>query len=213
MIHYSIEITFIGLKHGIVLRVVNSELIVEEKGEEDQLYYYNSSLMEDIGWCLNELLKEMKSLSMAVLLYCLEHMSSVLTKESHLQEEPSHLDDSTNTSSQVLLQWEEEQQTSSDVSFTNTLILYLLASLCESMNDHLQDTLTKSTTTIVVVSSLLHSLAIIIRAHAKWCSKGEVVVSRVAAGRKEESLTGGHVTLSIGFGLLSAILTMKEVSV
>ena len=170
--------------------------------------------MSKIGTCITELVEgELKStgINTSLFMHCLEYMGMLLVRESGLQqgkeEKTTHnstlMDEPQHESSTLLLEWEESTSTctSEAVRFSNALVLYVLASLCEGMD--------LETMKSFDLHSMMQSLVLIVKSHSFYC-KRDVMLIRDEEAELLGNLTGGHVTLSIAFGLLSAVLASDD---
>ncbi len=116
---------------------------------------------------------------------------------------------STGNSSALLDLEEKLERSTSAESFSNTLALYLTASLCEHMSEAVLER--------VELPVLLEVISVITQCHACFVSRphqppGCTVTLQVVVPDLER-LLGGSITLTIVFGLLSAILGgAREVS-
>ena len=99
--------------------------------------------------------------------------------------------------SNVLLEMESRHSQ----SFSSTLVLYVAAALCENAGETIL--------TEVDNVTLVGSLVAIIKCHAINATR-KLEVVRITEGNNVERLVGDHVTLSIAFGLLSAIMTANK---
>ena len=99
--------------------------------------------------------------------------------------------------SNVLLEMESRHSQ----SFSSTLVLYVAAALCEIAGEKIL--------TEVDNVTLVGSLVPIVKCHAINATR-KLEVVRITEGNNVESLVGDHVTLSIAFGLLSAIMTANK---
>ena len=202
---------FKKLPDTLVLMCGEEGLIVEDK-LSSQVYVSDSELMEDIGSCLMELLLDSElqrcGIVGSLFLHCVKYLGSVLKREcfslSEIQQTDSRgtrEDGTIESGNKVLLEWEERTRLddiSEAHSFSSTLVLYITAAICEQIGDKiLQD---------IDELSLVETLSIIVRCHAfRLMRKKEKILFSMED--TQEEITGGHVTLSIAFGLLSAIIT------
>lgn len=168
--------------------------------------------MERIGNCVLEILKTNVSDVVGVFfLQCLDHIAEELYKETNYtmpnvlipQSTPASV--STNKkSSTVLLECEQNLGVE---SYNNTLVLYIIAALCEHMSN---DVLNGAD-----LRSLLLTISTIVGCHSHYFTQSSKKQEKMfqITGPSLESLLGGPITLSISFGLLSAILGgAREVS-
>ncbi len=86
-------------------------------------------------------------------------------------------------------------------SFSSTLVLYVAAALCENAGEKIL--------TEVDNVTLVGSLVPIVKCHAVNATR-KLEVVRITEGNNVQGLVGDHVTLSIAFGLLSAIMTANK---
>ena len=124
-------------------------------------------------------------------------LSSKVKKERNIQ-----MHQKSDDSSSTLLELEQVLEVPVHTeAYSNALVLYLIAALCEHMGD------------TVLQQSQLHDLievmSVIVNCHAQFVSeepsqKPDILL--VTAGPDLEKLLGGSITLSMVFGLLSAIL-------
>ena len=190
----------------LTLTVSNGEVAVEEAGENNC-----SECVEDIGVLVVELLLEPEiqkdKLIGTVFLTCLKYLVSQLLKETGFRSSDDEetvaeqkLEKSTKQSD-TLLQWEAASDAQPH-SFSVAVVLYVAAAICENVSENI---LSK-----VDEGKLVHYLATIIKCHADFLRKMKDQISILET--RQEELPGGHVTLSIAFGLLSALMTAyKEV--
>ena len=138
-------------------------------------------------------------------LLCLRHLSSILAQQTRTPERqessvsPTERRETAPTSSSTastLLVCEARLPPSLAEAFSNSLVLYITAALCE---EH-------SSTVIeqVCLPDLLTCLASLVASHARYCEgMGKVVLRRDSP----DEVLGGPITLSVAFGLLSALLS------
>ena len=161
---------------------------------------HTSLLMESIGsgvvTLLEEGLKSSKVLG-PYFVHCLKHLSSVVRRQVGLEEESAAEEPRNQASSSVLLQLEDSQTE----SFMNALTLYVVAGVCETMGDRVLH--------VVDHTQLLTVLSAIVQCH----SSSSVVVRYAATEARDpiDEVIGGHVTLSVSFGFLSAILASSKI--
>lgn len=163
-----------------------------------------SERMEEIGNCVLDLLRtDMKSCRLLGPLFvkCLQWLASALSCQCGL----AHPKDAavaarvTSSSSAVLLQLEEAGE-GSMTSLSDAMALYTAAAICENMGNEMLEE--------VDPFPLLGIISDIVRCHAHVSlPQADIKVSSSQAKRMgPESLTGGALTLSIAFGLMSALL-------
>ncbi len=165
-----------------------------------------SEQVEELGESLIEILLEYSKASKtelfrSVFMKCIDHLASLLCKDNGTIEESNQFDgDCTITSnvnqSNVLLKFENENH-----SLSSAIVLYLVAGICERMGDKI--------ITEVDNLTLFNSLSTIIKCHAVSSAKTqqEVIITKE---RENTELVGGHVTLSIALGLMSAFMSANE---
>ncbi len=217
------EVGFRSTLPGFVLQVdetsgLSVRLATKESGTNGE----SIEAMEDIAGCLLEILRtELKSSDVPSLLFmeCLQHIAAVLCRatgydaagtsigirlvEERERKAAAKKPTSKGSSSSALLELEEdlELQTSSG-SFANALILYLAASLCEKMSGEVMER--------VELPGVLEVISVIVNCHARFASEPQQPQDYCKTPQVAQSdlgrLLGGPTTLSIVFGLLSAIL-------
>ena len=215
----SLSLTFKSLSNCLLLTCddINGEIIVKFN---DSSELYSSQLMEDIGSSMVELLTgDLKNTAIfgPFFVSCLKQLSFLLSKECGLKksvmkrgqklltrdETPQTMkQQETNVTSTVLLDWEEVSTNSERQNFSNTLLLYVIAALCESMDKNVIEELDKP--------MLLETLLSIVQCHSHCVSDTSRVLTTTEESSLFYKLTGGHVTLSIAFGLLSATLAGSQ---
>jgi hypothetical protein len=167
-----------------------------------------SQNMEEIGDSIVKLLldKQLVSIVNNTFENILKHLTLLLEKESNLNHTEGEGEGGTHdnrTSSAVLLKWEDEISKPHTNDFSHALTLYVLASLCENMT-------IDSLHSLNLAPAGLTCLTRIVTCHAHCCMEDD----RVRYSGKEKThlkkLTGGHVSLRIAFGLLSAQLTSDK---
>ena len=198
----------------------NGDLTVKCLSEEGRLKSQDTERMESVANSVISLVEtDLKYNCIPGLFFteCLQHiavtlcrstghnasntsLSSKVKKEGNIQSRQMHQksDDSCST----LLELEQVLEVPVHTeAYSNALVLYLIAALCEHMGD------------TVLQQSQLHDLvevmSVIVNCHARFVSKEPSQKSDillVTAGPDLEKLLGGSITLSIVFGLLSAIL-------
>ena len=215
----SLSLTFKSLSNRLLLICddINGELIVKVN---DNSELYSSQLMEDIGSSVVELLTgDLKNTSIfgPFFVSSLQQLSFLLSRECGLKksvvkreqklltkDEPPQTmkQQATNVTSTVLLDWEEDSTYSERQNFSNTLLLYVIAALCESMDNNMVEELDKPV--------LLETLLSIVQCHSHCVSDNSRVLTTTEDYSLFYKLTGGHVTLGIAFGLLSATLAGSQ---
>lgn len=216
----SLSLTFKSLSNCLLLICddINGELIVKDN---DSSELYSSQLMEDIGSSMVELLTgDLKNTAIfgPFFVSCLQQLSFLLSRECGLKKSDMHRrqklltkdedpqtmkQQETKVTSTVLLDWEEEVTTYSErQNFSNTLVLYVIAALCESMDKNVLEELDKPV--------LLETILSIVQCHSHCVSDNSGVLITTKDHSLLYKLTGGHVTLGIAFGLLSATLAGSQ---
>ena len=198
----------------------DGELTVKCLSEEGTLESQDTERMESVANCVIQLVEtDLKFNCLPGLFFteCLQHiavvlcrstghsasdtsLSSKVERERSIQSNPMH--QKSDDSSSTLLELEQVLEIPVHTeAYSNALVLYLTAALCEHMGD------------TVLQQSQLHDLikvmSVIVNCHAQFVSEEPSRTSDillVTAGPDLEKLLGGSVTLSIVFGLLSAIL-------
>lgn len=126
------------------------------------------------------------------------------------------------TRSSVLLECEERQHGLAHTqAYHNTLVLYVTAALCEHMSDEVLQRVSDLPLLLETISAIVHCHACYVSSERAAAvtgvngggGRGASLLVVAAAKPSLDELPGGPITLSIVFGLLSAILGGgKEVS-
>ena len=214
------EARFKAIHSSIALQCNKGELTVKCLSEEGRLESQDTERMESVANCVIHLVEtDLKFNGLPGLFFteCLQHIAVVLCRatghsasdtslSSKVKRERSiqsnQMDHKSDDSSSTLLELEQVLEVPVHTeAYSNALVLYLTAALCEHMGD------------TVLQQSQLHDLievmSVIVNCHAQFVSEEPsrtTDILLVAAGPDLEILLGGSVTLSIVFGLLSAIL-------
>ena len=168
----------------------------------------SSEAMSEIGTCITDLVEgelKLTGIKSTLFAYCMEYIGNLLASEAGLQKTKRQetAQPKKEASSSTLLDWERSSMHSSEaVSFSNALVLYVVASLCEGMDIDTIRTLD--------LQSTVQALALLVKSHGIHHQKEKHISTRQEEGKETGLLTGGHVTLSIAFGLLSAILASEK---
>ncbi|XP_019850388.1 PREDICTED: transport and Golgi organization protein 6 homolog isoform X1 [Amphimedon queenslandica] len=192
----------------ITLSTKGGDLIIAREEEMNVSSKTSSETMSEIGTAITDLVEgELKStgIKSTLFTYCMEYIGNLLASEAGLQKTKKQetAQPMKGASSRTLLDWERSSMHSSEgVSFSNALVLYLLASLCEGMDIETIKTLD--------LQSTVQALALLVKSHGIYHQKDKPISTRQEEGKETELLTGGDVTLSIAFGLLSAILASEK---
>lgn len=183
-------------------------IITREEEEVNASSRTSSETMSEIGTSITDLVEgELKSTGVKSTLftYCMEYIGHLLANEAGLQKikEQETAQPIKEASNRTLLNWERSSMHNNErTSFSNALVLYVLASLCEGMDVETIKTLD--------LQSTVQALALLVKSHGIYHQKEKPISTRQEEGKKTELLTGGDVTLSIAFGLLSAILASEK---
>ena len=209
---------FKTLHPSLALKIADGEnepsLMVHQR-KVSEVNTHDVDEMERIGNCVLEMLKSNADIASVVsvfFLQCLEHISKELCKTTNYksgnavnesQQAAAGSEENTGTkSSSLLLHFEQNIDHSQEEAYTSALVLYITAALCEQMSD---DVLKQ-----VELPVLLSTISTIVGCHAQFAERllnGQDQTSILQiTGPSLESLLGGPITLSIAFGLLSAIL-------
>ena len=200
-------IQFRGVCPDLVLSCEEGcRLVVKQEEETDRR---NVEMMENIAdHVINLLRSDLKSSNVPSLLFvdCLQYIAVVLCQRTGYSavgtsmEERVHDQEiqrqTSGISSLVLLECEQSIRD----AFTDALVLYLTASLCEHMSGDVLET--------VELSQLIEVISVVVGCHARFISEWQKSNrSGMLVARPDlEGLLGGSITLNIAFGLLSAIL-------
>lgn len=162
------------------------------KSRDDVDCRKESECVEELGLFIVKLLTDLNltecKLIGPVFISCMNSLISLLTIDSNV---------SSNNKELLII---KHAATGVVHSTDSTLLLFVAAALCETIGEKLLDE--------VDIPSLVRSLVGIIKCHANYAKEND----RIKVKPDCTSVVGGHVTLSIAFGLLSAILTLtKEV--
>ena len=200
---------------GIALQYDGKDgsLTLEHLREEGRLESYNTGRMESVANCIVTLVEsDLNSDQIPGLFFteCLQHIAVVLCKSAGHDasytsltgrtdgSQKHHTHDGSNS---TLLELEQVLEVPTHTeAYSHTLVLYLIAALCERMSNE------------VLQQSQLHNLieviSVIVNCHARFISEPGQNSDKllVATEPNLEKLLGGSITLSIVFGLLSAIL-------
>ena len=201
------------------------KLVVEPQSDLLALQSLDSSRMESVGNCVLNLIQcdfKLSPIPGMLFLQCLNHLSSQLCQTAGYTPpslSPSQLsshhatasketvkEPSLSTSSTLLLACEETSHgPSHSQAYHNALVLYVTAALCEHMSSDILQSISE-------VRLLLEAVLVIVCSHAHFVSEargigdGSSLLLVAAASPDLEELPGGSISLSIVFGLLSAIL-------
>ena len=210
------EAGFKPMSAGIALQYRGDSLTWEHLGEEGRLELYNTERMESVANCVVTLVEsDLKSDQILGLFFteCLQHIAEVLCKSAGYnasdtpfsskiegaQLSPKHQTHDSSNSTLLELEQVLEVPTHTE-AYSHALVLYITAALCERMsNEVFQQS---------QLQQLIGVMSVIINCHARFisepCQKSDKLL--VAAEPNLDKLLGGSITLSIVFGLLSAIL-------
>ena len=109
----------------------------------------------------------------------------------------------TRSTSSILLECESKLPPSCSEAYSNSLVLYITASICESLSSSLLEQ--------TELPDLLSTLFVVISCHAHCVTRSEKRTTKadsmlVNEESQLDEILGGPITLSIAFGLLSAIM-------
>lgn len=205
-----VGVEFKSLDPGVTLKYDEGFSLKWLSGEERM----DMERMESIASCILDLLTtDLKASRLTGLLFteCLQQIAVTLCQttgydaadtslQSRLERPPPGLkqnpSDSTNSD---LLECERNPEVlSRSEAYGNALVLYLTAALCEHMSNEVIEQ--------VDLPLLIETISVVVKSHAHFASKGQSSDILLVIGPNLEKLFGESITLSIVFGLLSAIL-------
>ena len=212
--------SFKGVEPALALSCdEHSGLVVERLTEGEEFKMYSVERMESAATCILDLLKsglESGNIPGILFIECLLHVAVVLCRtigydasatavgarvkemtEAHLGSKRQEVTRDTNSD---LLECELNPiAPSRREAYGNASVLYLMAALCEQMSREVLEQ--------VELRKLLEMMSVVVSCHARFVSKGRSSSLLLVAGPDLEELLGGPITLSVVFGLLSAILS------
>ena len=207
--HYNMNIAFEYLSEN------SSELLkIRTLSDAEALTKMNTEEMEKVGSSLlallNVELNEIKIIG-RFFVTCLQYLSSIIlpqTKQmsflgvtskrvSRSDQQKGNLCSSPDTNS-ALLDCEVVLPPSHTEAYFNSLVLFVTASICENINSTLFQE--------VNLFDLLASIKSLVECHATYCKNHEIKDCLKVTANENREILGGSITLSIVFGLLSAVL-------
>ena len=200
----------------------NGKLTLRAQSELQVLQELDTNKMESVGSCVLDLLQhDHKSGSVPGLLFiqCLQQLASQLCKstgyaspslststhQTHLHQTPVAMADTRPTSSALLECEDLSHGLSHTQTYYNALVLYVAAALCEHMSNEVLQCI-ELPTLLKVVSTIICCHAHFVSSKRATSGGSQALLLTEVAEPNLDELPGGSITLSIVFGLLSAIL-------
>ena len=196
----------------------DSGLILERLTEGERLKVYNVDRMESVANCIMDLLKsDLKSSNItgSVFTECLLHVAVVLCNATGYNASATAVAGRVKEMAEArvgLKRPEATGETNSDLlecewsssaagqseAYGNAVVLYLMAALCEQLSSEvlLQ----------VELHRLMEAMSVVVGCHARFVSEEKSSGLLLMPMPDLDKLLGGPITLSVVFGLLSAIL-------
>lgn len=126
--------------------------------------------------------------------------SQTSIKDSSVGNSMTSLSLDTQSTSSILLECESKLPPSRSEAYSNSLVLYITASICESLSSSLLEQ--------TELPDLLSALATVISCHAHFVTRPDKKTDTLLFDEESslDDILGGPITLSIAFGLLSTIM-------